>query len=291
MMTSACPCDGSVLAPPVNLPGLSQIAYRAGTYADFRRAVLTPLFIPATPQPLPVEQTLSVNGVPVWRTEGAGDLAVMIAEWFAYIADIITFYNERIANQDYLRTADLPESVNNLIALLGYRPRPAIGATGTLAALLSPGPSFGGRGILLPQGLQFQSKPTPGLAPQTFELSAATPIGAPDQLPATPPPMLLGMVSAPPIRRFSPYHSREFIAKFGLGRVFPPRGDENSLLLQGSVTTIDNGALLRLRARDAEKNGGRGWRRWRARPSAPRLRAAGNRRMWLSPYRARRRPK
>jgi hypothetical protein len=46
------------------------------------------------------------------------------------IADILTFYNERIANQDYLRTADLPESVSHLIALLGYRPRPAIGASG-----------------------------------------------------------------------------------------------------------------------------------------------------------------
>ena len=70
---------------------------------DFRRAVLTPLA---------GETTLSVDGVPVWRTDGAGDLAVMIAEWFAYIADILTFYNERIANQDYLRTADLPESVD-----------------------------------------------------------------------------------------------------------------------------------------------------------------------------------
>ena len=145
---------------------------------------------------------MSVNGVPVWRTDGAGDLAVMIAEWFAYIADIITFYNERIANQDYLRTADLPESVKNLIALLGYRPRPAIGAVGALAALLSTGPSFGGRAIVLPKGLQFQSKPTPGQTPQTFELSADTPIGAPDQLPATPQPVLLGQVSAPASWRY-----------------------------------------------------------------------------------------
>ncbi len=155
-----CPCDGDSIAAPVNLPQLSHIAYRVGTYAAFRSAVLTPLA---------GEVSLSVNGMPVWRTDGAGDLAVMIAEWFAYIADILTFYNERIANQDYLRTADLPESVSHLIALLGYRPRPAIGATGTLAALVTAGQS-----AVLPKGLQFQSKPAPGQPPQTFELWADT---------------------------------------------------------------------------------------------------------------------
>jgi hypothetical protein len=188
-----CPCDGDTIAAPVNLPQLSHIAYRVGTYASFRSAVLTPLA---------GEVSLSVNGVPVWRTDGAGDLAVMIAEWFAYIADILTFYNERIANQDYLRTADLPESVSHLIALLGYRPRPAIGATGTLAALVTAGQS-----AVLPKGLQFQSKPTPGQAPQTFELWDDTPIGPPDQIPATPPPVLLSLVAVRHRWVYSPYRS------------------------------------------------------------------------------------
>ena len=186
----------------------------------------------------------------MWRTDGGGDLAVMIAEWFAYIADIIAFYNERIANQDCLRTADLDESVNNLIALLGYRPRPAIGAIGAIAALLSPGPTFGGRGVTLPAGLQFQSKPTPGLSPQTFELTSDTLIVAPDQLPAEPPPLLLAEVRTP-IQRFSPYR-----IPIGLGGkgwfepIFPIRPGEWQLLLQGAVKTIDPGALLRLRVRD-----------------------------------------
>ncbi len=195
MSFPVCPCDSDQLPAAFNLPQLPTIAYRAGNYVSFRQAVLTPLLAPATPMPLPVEQTLSVNGIPVWTTDGAGDLAVMIAEWFAYIADVIAFYNERIANQDYLRTASLPESVSNLIALLGYRPRPAIGAYGNIAALLGTGPSFGNRSILLPQGLQFQSKPTPGQTPQTFELQAASPLGTPitgpDQYPVAPPPVLL----------------------------------------------------------------------------------------------------
>jgi hypothetical protein len=251
MTYPVCPCDADPIAAPTNLPELSYISYRVADYARFRQAVLTPLFVPAVPVPLAVEETLSVNGVPVWRTEGAGDLAVMIAEWFAYIADVITFYNERIANQDYLRTANLPESVNNLVALLGYRPTPAIGAVGTLAALLSPGPSFGGQAITLPQGLQFQSKPTPGLPPQIFELSAATAIGAPDQLPAVTPPVLLGRVNLPPVwRRFA--YSYEL--KWGAGSTPDPVGalvsGESNVLLQGAVSTVDPGALLRLRLRD-----------------------------------------
>jgi hypothetical protein len=255
MTYPVCPCDGEQSAAPVNLPELSHISYRVGTYVDFRQAVLTPLFIPATPQPLPVEQTLSVNGVQVWRTDGVGDLAVMIAEWFAYIADILTFYNERIANQDYLRTADLPESINNLIALLGYRPRPAIAAYGSLAALLSPGPSFGGQAITLPQGLQFQSKPTPGEPPQTFELSADTPIGRPDQLPATPPLALLGQVSTPPVWRYDPYRIFRYGGGFGFSHGPVVRADQSTILLQGAVTTIDAGTLLRLRDRQDSGSG------------------------------------
>ena len=44
MTYPVCPCDGADIATPVNLPQLAHIAYRAGTYADFRRALLTPLF-------------------------------------------------------------------------------------------------------------------------------------------------------------------------------------------------------------------------------------------------------
>lgn len=199
-----CPCDGRLPAPPVNLPGLPHIDFRVGTFRELRRALLTPL---------PGEHALNGPLGPVWRPGGAGDLAVMIVEWWAYVADVLTFYNERIANQDYLRTADLPESVKRLIRLLGYRPRPAIGASGTLAALATPGQS-----ATLPPGLQFQSKPGPGQEAQTFELDAATAIGAPDAVAAAPPTALL-----------SP--------------------DPGILLLQGAVRSIAGGDLLLLRQR------------------------------------------
>jgi hypothetical protein len=242
-----CPCDGAHIETPVNLPALPRIAYRVGTYADFRRAILAPVAADALSDP-------------VWRTNGGGDLAVMIAEWFAYIADILTFYNERIANEDCLGTAELPESVAHLIALLGYRPRPAIGATGYLAALVTPGQS-----VVLPKGLQFQSKPAPGQEPQTFELAAATPIGALDQIPATPPPALLAVVPPPPSwggvvgvgGAFGVGAISRLKIGIGIGRghgpvVHPPApGSEiYSLLLAGKVNNIDPGDYLLLAPRD-----------------------------------------
>jgi hypothetical protein len=237
--TPVCPCDAADSTPITNLPGLSQIAYRAGNFNDFRRALLTPLL--AAPGQPPLEQSLTAWQSGVGADPSVVDLAVMMVEWWAYLADILTFYNERIANEDYLGTAALPETPAALIKLLGYRPRPAIGATGTLGALVTPSLAAGmgaNQKITLPKGLQFQSKPGPGGAPQTFELAAATPIGAPDQVMAVTPPFLVAKyVSRVESSGFHHFlEIREFVS-YGI-------------LLQGSVKSVSNGSLLMLGARD-----------------------------------------
>ena len=167
---SNCPCGPPAFPWTVaNRPGLGSISYRVGDFAAFRQALL---------QPRDGE-----NELPSWQADAQQDLAVQMIEWWAYLADILSFYNERIANQAYLRTADLPESVNRLARALGYRPKPGIGAVGTLAALLAkPLP------LSLPQGLQFQSKPGPGQTPQIFELDADTTLNPPDAVPVDPAP-------------------------------------------------------------------------------------------------------
>jgi hypothetical protein len=175
--TPICPCGAFVFPTVIFNPGrLSTFAYRVGDYTAFRHALL---------QALPGENELSeiIAGklVQIWRPTTTGDLALQMMEWWAYLADVLTFYNERIANQAYLRTADLTESVNRLIQILGYRPRPGIGATGQLAALLNTTKPF-----TLPQGFQVQSKPGPGNQPQTFELDAATVVQPPDMVTAQP---------------------------------------------------------------------------------------------------------
>jgi hypothetical protein len=217
-----CPCDAITPQGPNNLPGLPQISFRAGDFNSFRTALLTPLIPPPGHPNIEVSLNAWNSGRGIDSDPSVIDLAVMMVEWFAYLADILTFYNERIANEDYLRTAVLPSTPAALVNLLGYRPRPTIGATGYIAALLSP-TVVGAQTITLPAGLEFQSKPGPGKTPQTFELHPTTTIGLPASVPATPPPSLLG---------------------------YPASGGY-SILLNGAVTSISNGMQLLLGPRDA----------------------------------------
>jgi hypothetical protein len=196
--TPNCPCEPCA-SPTViaNPSGLSTLQYRVGDFTSFRDVML---------RSLPGELEL-VN----WKPTAMGDLALQMIEWWAYLADILTFYNQRIANQDYLRTADLDASVNNLIQLLGYRPRPGIGATATLAALVSsPQP------ITLPSGLAVQSKPGPGQMPQIFELSSQSQVQPG------------GSISTDPDNSLAQL------------------GADGSVLIAGTVTSIKTGDLLLL---------------------------------------------
>ena len=165
-----CPCQTFVYPATItNPPGRTSISYRVADFLTMRYALLLA-------RPGEVELTN-------WRPGATGDLAVQMIEWWAYLGDILTLYNERIANESYLLTAMLPQSVQGLIRILGYRPRPGIGATGTLAAVMT-----GNKTITLPQGFQIQSKPGPGEQPQIFELTSATEVQAPAVVPVTAPP-------------------------------------------------------------------------------------------------------
>lgn len=156
-----CPCDEFQFPLPINnLPGLKSVDYRVGDFVSFRQSLL---------MSLDGEKELSN-----WRPGASEDLAVQMVEWWAYLADILTFYNWRSANNSYLLTADQDEAVNGLIRLLGYRPRPGIGATGNVAAIVG-----GFQPVNVPKGFQIQSKPKDGGEPQMFEVDAKATIDPP----------------------------------------------------------------------------------------------------------------
>ena len=166
---SPCPC-GPPQDPQVviNPPGLSQISYRVDDFTGFRRALL---------RPLPGEQAIGP-----WRP-APGDLGLQVLEWWAYLGDVLTFYNERIANESYLRTATQPSSIANLVALLGYEPAPGIAATGNLAVLRSA--AHPGEPLVIPAGMPVSSVATPGVPLQTFETAAAASFTGPSSVPVT----------------------------------------------------------------------------------------------------------
>ena len=129
-MSSPCGCC-EVLVPgqPLprwNRPGLDAIQYRIGTFATFLQGMLDAVAT-VDPPHYPLR---------AWTSRHEDDYGVQILELWAYVADIVTFYQERFANEAFLGTATQRESVFRLTAALGYRPRAGVAASVALAFAL-----------------------------------------------------------------------------------------------------------------------------------------------------------
>jgi hypothetical protein len=133
-----------------NRPGLSAIVYRIGAFASFRAALLDA--ISATPE---------LAGL---RTRLSDDYSITLLELWAAVADVLTFYQERVANEAYLRTATLRDSVLRLVRLIDYQLQPGLAATALLAFTLEPGAS-----VTIPSRLRVQSVPAGNASPQKYE--------------------------------------------------------------------------------------------------------------------------
>lgn len=151
-------CHGISAETPLaidNRPGLAEIAYRIGTHSRFKESLLAGLSASSN------EQLRRLN-------PRDGDPTIGLLDAFALMADVLTFYSERIANEQYLRTATELGSVRELVRLIGYRPAPGVAASSVLAFTLERGPGAPER-VVLPAGIPVQSIPGPGELPQTFE--------------------------------------------------------------------------------------------------------------------------
>jgi len=154
---SDCPCD-DLPTGTLNIPaGLSSLPRQIRSFSEVREALLRSL--PSQPALAP------------WKARGAGDLGVMWLEMWAYVSDVLNFYDERIANESYLRTAQLDPSLRRLVALIGARPRPAVAGEVSLAALAE-----GRVGVTIPARTAFRSGAFGTQPPQVFELTVDTPI-------------------------------------------------------------------------------------------------------------------
>jgi acylphosphatase/uncharacterized phage protein gp47/JayE len=180
-----CRPDGSPTPHLIaNRPGLASIQYRVGTYGSFLLAMMEG--IAHAPE---LRQT--------WLTRSTDDFGIVVLAMWAYVADILTFYQERIANEAYLRTAILQESVQRLAALLDYEPAPGSAAEADLAFFVEAG-----KQVQIPIGLRVQSVPGQNEKPQKFETAdAITADGILNQLqifsrPQTYAPFALGSAQA-----------------------------------------------------------------------------------------------
>lgn len=159
--TCGC-CDGTALAtmqPTENRPNLSAIAFRVGDHAHFKASMLTSLASSAYP------------ALARLRTREDDDFSIALIDAWAAACDVLTFYQERHANEAYMGTATERLSVGELARLIGYRLHPGAAAETDLVILMEdpPGAAPDVTNLTIPEGTRVQSQPGPDENAQIFE--------------------------------------------------------------------------------------------------------------------------
>lgn len=156
----ACGCCQGVgsQAPVVihNRPGLSAIAYRIGDHAD----VLATMQARLSSQEYPALARL--------RTRDSDDYSIALLDAYASMADVLSFYQERIVNESFLRSASERLSLQELARLIGYRLNPGVAAETYLAFTVEEAEGAPEE-VRLDSGIKVQSVPGQDEKPQIFE--------------------------------------------------------------------------------------------------------------------------
>ncbi|HEX7048860.1 MAG TPA: hypothetical protein VF188_01510 [Longimicrobiales bacterium] len=153
VLTGARPCGAVDCRPPAEPPAAPAIPreaqpvdYMARDYDSFLRAMLD----------------LLPDRVPGWRDRTEADLGMAILELFAYIGDQLSYYQDRVAAEAFLRTAVQHDSVRRLLRLIDYRIDP-----GSAAAVLLEFQVTTARP--LPAGFRVSTPGGDGIEPVVFE--------------------------------------------------------------------------------------------------------------------------
>jgi hypothetical protein len=143
--------------PTANRPGLSQLSYRIGSHSSFLASMIARLSNKDYPQ------------LARLTTRDPGDPSIALLDGWATVADVLTFYQERIANEGYLRCATERRSVLELARLVGYTLRPGVSSSVFLAYTIDENTRDE---VTIPTGSRAQSLPGADELPQSFETSA-----------------------------------------------------------------------------------------------------------------------
>ncbi|HEX9775208.1 MAG TPA: putative baseplate assembly protein [Actinomycetota bacterium] len=156
-MSPGVPCDcceSGAHAVAANPPGLPAIRYRAGEHGTFLQRMR--------------EAAARRGELRSLDVRAPGDWSAALLDAWATSLDVLTFYQERIANEGYLRTATEERSVLDLARTIGYEPRPGAAAATLVAFEMETTPGAPDR-VTLEAGLKIQSTPGPGEKAQLFE--------------------------------------------------------------------------------------------------------------------------
>ena len=133
------------------------IDYLARDYNSFRQALLD----------------LIPKKIPEWTDRSEADFGIALIELFAYMADILSYYQDRIANEAFLTTAQERRSVLNHLRLIGYEMASAGAATAQLSLIVGNNVT----GILeIRKGDQFATSSSREKKSVTFEYTDEKPL-------------------------------------------------------------------------------------------------------------------
>jgi len=153
-------CEGIALLTPEdthNFPGLSALKYRVGTHYSFKQSMLNAI----SKYPALDRLTSRYND----------DFAVATLDAWATVLDVLSFYQERIINEGYLRTATERLSVLQLAKHISYKLKPGV-AAGTFLAFSMNEAQGAPASAIIPVGTKVQSVPEQSQLPQVFETTA-----------------------------------------------------------------------------------------------------------------------
>ncbi len=106
----------------INLKDNRQVVdYLSRDYDSFRQAVVD----------------LIPSKLPEWTDRSEADFGIVLVELFAYMADILSYYQDRMANEAFLHSAQERRSVIDHLRLIGYELAPAAAAAGRLSVIVA----------------------------------------------------------------------------------------------------------------------------------------------------------
>ncbi len=168
-------CEPEPAASPLyNRPGLPALSYRNGIYATFFRRMLSRLGR-LTLQDGDFAGTRPLTSL---TTRFTDDPAIALLDASSMVADVLTFYQERIANEGFMRNAMERRSILELARAIGYELNAGVAASVYLAFTMEDAPGAP-KSAEVSAGIRVQSVPPQGQLPQTFE-TAETIVARPE---------------------------------------------------------------------------------------------------------------
>jgi uncharacterized phage protein gp47/JayE len=114
------------------------IDFTSKDYASLRQAMLE----------------LAKDKLPMWTDHSENDLGVLLVELFAHMADMLLYYQDRVASESFLETASERKSIVHLLRLIGYELRPAVPASADLTVLFAADASGT---VIIPENAEFKT--------------------------------------------------------------------------------------------------------------------------------------